>query len=211
MQRRSIDARNADIAGENTEIHYFSCFSRTLTLHPFANFLALFPYSRMKVLILAGDGFEDIELFYPLYRLKEEKIDVVVASNKDVLTGKHGYSIKAIPIDDINVDGYDGLVIPGGKGPERLRFSPKSGKLVREFFEKEKPIAAICHGPQLLISAGVVKGMHLTSYRGIKDDLIAAGATWEDKEVIVDGNVVTSRVPPDLPAMMREFLRLLRS
>ena len=82
MQRLSIDARNADIAGENTEILCFSCFSRTLTLHPFANFLALFPYSRMKVLILAGDGFEDIELFYPLYRLKEEKIDVVVASNK---------------------------------------------------------------------------------------------------------------------------------
>ena len=165
----------------------------------------------MKILILAGEEFEDVELIYPLHRLKEEGYEVIIASNKGELKGKRGYIIRVDKMfNEVNPEDYDALVLPGGRGPERIRIDKKAVEIVRHFFEKNKPVAAICHGPQLLISAGVVKDRHLTSYIGIRDDLIAAGANWEDKPVIVDDKLVTSRHPGDLYAWMREFIKVLK-
>ncbi len=164
-----------------------------------------------KILILAGEGFEDLELFYPYFRLKEEGFEVTVTSNKGVLTGKMGYQIKVdMVIDKVNPSDFDALVIPGGKGPERIRILEKAVEIVKHFFRENKPVAAICHGPQVLISADVVKGRKLTSYIGIRDDIKAAGGLWTDSEVVVDGNLVTSRVPRDMPSWMKEFIKLLK-
>lgn len=164
-----------------------------------------------KILIITGEGFEDLEVFYPLYRLKEEGYDVVIASYKDKVTGKHGYEIKVHKkFNEINPNEFDALVLPGGRGPERVRFHREAIEIVKHFVTRNKPIAAICHGPQLLISAGAVKGKKLTSYYGIKDDLIAAGADWVDEAVVVDGNLVTSRYPDDLPSWMKRFIELLK-
>ncbi len=165
----------------------------------------------MRILILAGDGFEDVELIYPLHRLKEEGYEVHIASNKKELTGKHGYTVKVDKLlEEVKPEDYDALVLPGGRGPERIRIYERAVSIVKHFFEKGKPVAAICHGPQLLISARVTEGRKLTSYPGIKDDLIVAGANWLDEEVVVDGNLVTSRVPSDLYAWMREFVKILK-
>lgn len=165
-----------------------------------------------KILIISADGFEDIELLYPYYRLKELGYTVEIASKdrKDII-GKHGYAARVDKtISEVDPEEYDALVLPGGRGPERIRIYEDTVRIVKHFFEKNKPVAAICHGPQVLISAGVVKGRRLTSYIGIRDDVIAAGGLWEDKEVVVDGNLVTARIPPDIPAWMREFVKLLK-
>lgn len=164
-----------------------------------------------RILIISADGFEDLELFYPYYRLKEEGYEVIVASNAEKITGKHGYSIKVdIKFEDVKPEEYDGLVIPGGKGPERVRLNENALKIVKHFFEKNKPVASICHGVQVLISAHVIKGRKATCWYGVKDDLIVAGGEFLDQEVVVDGNLVSSRYPNDLPAFMREFIKLLK-
>ncbi len=164
----------------------------------------------MKALILAEDGFEDLELFYPYYRLKEEGIDVTTASSKEKIVGKYGYAIeKDAKYDAIDPSSYDCLVIPGGKSPERVRLNKNAIEITRYFFEKNKPVAIICHGAQVLISAGVVKGRNIACWYGIKDDVIAAGGNFIDG-VAVDGNLVSARFPKDLPEWMREFIKLLR-
>jgi len=165
-----------------------------------------------KVLIMTADGFEDLELFYPYYRLLEEGLDVVIsAPRKGPVRGKHGLEVKAhISFDEVNVEEFDALVLPGGRGPERARMHKRAAEIVRSFVEADKPVAAICHGPQLLISARVVSGRKLTSFWGIRDDVEVAGGIWVDEPVVVDGNLVTSRIPADLPAWMREFMKLLR-
>ena len=166
---------------------------------------------KMKILMLAGEEFEDLELFYPYYRLREEGFEVEIASNKKELKGKRGYSIKVNKLfEEVNPEEYDALVLPGGRGPERIRIDKKAVEIVKHFFEKNKPVAAICHGPQLLISAGVVRGRKLTSWIGVRDDVMAAGGHWEDREVIVDGNLVTSRHPGDLHVWMKEFIKILK-
>jgi len=167
--------------------------------------------SKGKVLILAYDDVEDIELLYPYFRLIEEGYEVhIVSKNKGYIKGKHGYEIKVdVKFDEIKPEEYVGLVIPGGRAPEKIRIIPKVVEIVKSFLKENKPVAAICHGPQLLISANAVKGRRLTSYIGIRDDVVAAGGLYEDKEVVVDGNLITSRHPPDLPAFTRELLRLL--
>lgn len=166
----------------------------------------------MKVLILAENDFEDLELFYPLYRLREEGYGGDVASSSlDVRIGKKGYQIKPdLKYEDVRAEEYAALVIPGGKSPERVRINENAVEIVRRFLELEKPVAAICHGPQLLISAGAVKGRRMTSWIGIRDDLIAAGAEYVDAEVVVDGNIITSRMPDDLPAFCRELIKMLK-
>ncbi len=166
----------------------------------------------MKVLIIAEDGFEDLELFYPLYRLREENIDVIICSSDlKEKVGKKGYVVSPnLRYEDVRVDEFDALLIPGGKSPERARIHRRAVEIVKAFAARGKPIAAICHGPQLLISAGLVKGRRVTSWIGIRDDLVAAGAVYEDREVVVDGRIITSRKPDDLPAFCRELLRLLR-
>lgn len=167
----------------------------------------------VRFLFLVEDDFEDLELFYPLYRLREEGyVAVVASSSQREIVGKKGYSIRAdVRYADVDTDKFDALVIPGGKSPERVRVHGDAVKIVRSFVEKEKVIAAICHGPQVLISAGVVKGKRMTSWIGIRDDLIAAGAIYDDAEVVVDRGIITSRKPDDLPAFCRELLRVVKS
>jgi len=164
----------------------------------------------MKALILAGEGFEDLELFYSYYRLIEEGIEVDVASNKKVVDGNHGYKIRAINLSEVNPEEYEILIIPGGKGPESIRTNRKAVEITEHFLRENKTIAAICHGPQRLISARAVKGKKLTSWKGIRDDLIAAGAEYINQEVVVDSNIITSRRPSDLPAFFREIIKKIK-
>ena len=164
----------------------------------------------MRVLILADNGFEDMELFYPLYRFREEGAKVTIAApTSGRICGKNGYVAEPlVPFSKVHPEEFDVLVIPGGKAPEHVRLEKEALKIVNHFFEAAKPVGAICHGAQVLISAGRVKGKKATCWKGIRDDLIAAGARYEDREVVVDGNLVTSRFPDDLPAFMRELLKL---
>ncbi|MGY0287228.1 MAG: DJ-1/PfpI family protein [Candidatus Methanodesulfokora washburnensis] len=181
-----------------------------------------------KVLIIAGDGVEAQEIFYPYYRLKEAgyEVDVAAPSKKDILftvvhdfepgwetySEKPGYRFPWVSkaFKDVKPEEYEGLVIPGGRAPEFIRTYPELEKLVKHFFEKNKPVAAICHGPLVLAAYGLLKGRKATSYIAVKPDVETAGAKYVDAEVVVDGNLVTSRAWPDLPAFMREFLKLLK-
>ncbi len=164
----------------------------------------------MKALILAEDGFEDLELFYPYYRMKEEGYEVVIASSKEKIVGKHGYEIEAnAGYEAIDANQFDCLIIPGGKSPERVRLNENAIKITKHFFEKNKPVATICHGAQVLISAGIVRNRNIACWYGIKDDVIAAGGNFIDG-VAVDGNIVSARFPQDLPEWMKEFIKLLR-
>jgi protease I len=166
----------------------------------------------MKALIISADNFEDSELLFPYYRLKEEGIVAEVATPScGTIRGKHGYEVHADrKLADIDPDDYDLLVLPGGKAPETVRQEAAALAICRRFFEQNKPVAAICHGPQTLISAGLLKGRHATCYRSVAEELKEAGALYEDDEVVVDGNLVTSRQPSDLPAFMREMIKLLK-
>jgi protease I len=165
----------------------------------------------MKALIISADNFEDSELLVPYYRLKEAGIEVTVASlSHGAITGKHGYEVAVDKtLDEVNPDDYAILVLPGGKAPATVRKEPKALEIARRFFAHGKPVAAICHGPQLLISAGLLKGRRATCYVSVGDELKAAGALYEDREVVVDANLVTSRQPADLPAFMRETMKQL--
>jgi protease I len=165
----------------------------------------------MKALILSADNFEDSELLVPSYRLQEAGVEVTVASlNRGVITGKHGYEVAVdTTLDAVNPDDYAILVLPGGKAPAALRIKPQALEIARSFFTHVKPVAAICHGPQILISAGLLMGRRATCYLSVADELKEAGALYEDREVVVDGNLVTSRQPADLPAFMRETMKLL--
>ncbi len=157
--------------------------------------------------MLSADNFEDLELFYPLNRLKEEGIDVKVASiKKGTITGEYGYSANVdLTFNEVKPEDFDMLVLPGGKAPEKVRLEEKALEIARYFFRENKPVGAICHGVQTLISAGLMKGRKATCYIGIRDDLKSAGAHYEDKEVVIDGNLVTSRNPHNLHAFGREI------
>ncbi|MFW6161323.1 MAG: type 1 glutamine amidotransferase domain-containing protein [Planctomycetota bacterium] len=162
----------------------------------------------MKALMLTADGFEDSELYCPYYRLLEEGFDVdVAAPAAGEVTGKHGYGFEAnLSFADVTPDDYDLLVLPGGKGPETVRLDANAVEATRQIFHAGKPVAAICHGAQVLISAGLLEGKQATCWQGIRDDLNAAGADYSDQEVVVDGTLITSRCPDDLPAFCRELL-----
>lgn len=164
----------------------------------------------MKALILAADGFEDMELMVPLYRLREIGAEVAVAAEKPChVTGKHGYTTEAdTTFDDVSADQFDLLIIPGGKAPESVRLSETAVAITRQMIESGKPVGSVCHGAQVLISAGVLKGRKATCWKGIRDDVKVAGADYSDQEVVVDGNLVTSRCPDDLPAFCAAILEL---
>ncbi len=166
----------------------------------------------VKALIISGDMFEDSELLVPRYRFLEENIDVDVASLKvGAITGKHGYKVAVeLSLEEIDPSSYDLLVLPGGKAPANLRESETLLSLVRQFFEENKPVAAICHGPQILVAAGVLIGRKATCYKSVAQELKRAGADYRDEEVVVDGNLITSRVPGDLPDFMREIMKKCR-
>ena len=165
----------------------------------------------MKALIVSADHFEDSELLFPLYRLQEAGLAVDVASiSRGKIRGKHGYEVvvdKALA--EVDPQAYDLLVLPGGKAPATLRKEAAAIAIAQDFMRGDKPVAAICHGPQILISAGVLVGRRATCYRSVAEELKQAGALYEDQEVVVDGKLVTSRQPADLPAFMREMVRLL--
>ncbi|NJD55514.1 MAG: type 1 glutamine amidotransferase [Nitrospirae bacterium] len=167
----------------------------------------------MKALIISADNFEDSELLVPYYRLKEEEIDVDVASMKTgSIKGKHGYEVEVTKaLKDVNAGDYGILILPGGKAPAAVRKEKKALDLAQYFFEMNRPVAAICHGGQTLISAGLVKGRRVTCYRSVVPEMKEAGALYEDAEVVVDGNLVTSRQPSDLPAFMREIMKKLKA
>lgn len=163
-----------------------------------------------RALIISGEGFEDLELFVPYYRLLEEGLQVDIASPREKFKGKHGYEASAtVSLDAVNPDDYDILIVPGGKAPAAIREDKRVTGIAKAFFAGDKPVASICHGPQVLIRAGVMKGRKSTSYRSVGGELKEAGAEYEDSEVVVDGNLVTSRQPSDLPAFMREIMKKL--
>lgn len=165
----------------------------------------------MKALIVSADNFEDSELLFPFYRLQEAGLAVDVASiSRGKIRGKHGHEVvvdKALA--EVDPQAYDLLVLPGGKAPAALRKEATAIAIAQDFMRGGKPVAAICHGPQILISAGVLVGRRATCYRSVAEELKQAGALYEDQEVVVDGKLVTSRQPADLPAFMREMVRLL--
>ncbi|MCF6154795.1 MAG: type 1 glutamine amidotransferase [Candidatus Brocadia sp.] len=165
----------------------------------------------MKALIISADNFEDSELLVPYYRLKEEGIQVDIASiRKDKIKGKHGYEVTVDKtLQEVSPGDYDVLILPGGKAPETIRKERAAIEIVKHFFQKNKPVSAICHGPQTLITAGLLKGRHATCYKSVAQEMKDAGAMYEDKEVVVDGNLVTSRQPSDLPAFLREMMNTL--
>ncbi|MEJ5338089.1 MAG: DJ-1/PfpI family protein [Aquificaceae bacterium] len=179
-----------------------------------------------KVLILTGDASEALEVFYPLYRLREEGFDVKVATPgrklvqtvvhdmepgvMETYTEKLGYRLEAdLTLKEVNPEDFDALFIPGGRAPEYVRTHQKAVEVVRHFFEKNKPVATLCHGPQLLVAAGVVKGRKVSAFYVLKADVEMAGGEYVDG-VVVDKNLVSGRAWPDLPEIMREFLKLLK-
>lgn len=164
------------------------------------------------IAVLVEQDYQDLEVWYPVLRLREAGAKVIIVGTGSAVEykSKHGYPIKSdITADNVSASQLDGLVIPGGWAPDRLRQYESVLRLVRELNAAAKPIACICHGGWVLASADVVRGRKLTSYVAIKDDLIHAGAIWQDAEVVVDDHLVTSRKPDDLPAFMREFLKLI--
>lgn len=166
----------------------------------------------MNALIISADNFEDAELLVPYYRLKEEGIQVDIASvKKGKIKGKHGYEVEVDKtLKEVNPDDYDILILPGGKAPETIRKEKEAITIAKHFFQKNKPVSAICHGPQTLISAGLLKGMHATCYKSVAQEMKDAGAIYEDREVVVDKNLITSRQPSDLPAFLRETMKMLK-
>jgi protease I len=164
----------------------------------------------MRALIISADHFEDAELLFPFYRLQEEGLEVDIASiARGKINGKHGYEVAVgKALRDVDPNAYDILILPGGKAPATLRKEPAAVEIAQEFMRSNKPVAAICHGPQILITAGVMPGRRATCAPSVAEELQAAGALYEDKEVVVDGKLVTSRRPSDLPAFMREIVRL---
>jgi protease I len=179
-----------------------------------------------KVLMLTGDAAESLEVMYPYQRLKEEGYEVSIAAPSkkklhfvvhdfepgyDTYTEKPGYSWDAdLAFRDVNPADYAALVIPGGRAPEYIRNNPDCQRIVRHFFDKEKPVAHLCHAPLVLAAAGVLKGRRTAAYPALEPDIQAAGATFVDAEVVIDGTMISARAWPDHPAWMREFIRLLQ-
>ena len=161
---------------------------------------------------MAASDFEDLELTYPRLRMMEAGFNVVLAGlekNTKYLS-KHGYPITSdAAVSEVKESDFAGLVVPGGWMPDKLRRDQHVLALTKAFADHDKPIASICHGPWIDISAGIVKGKRYTSTPGIKDDLMNAGATWSDEPVVVDGKRVSSRKPDDLPYFCQAFLKAL--
>ncbi|MEO5868170.1 MAG: type 1 glutamine amidotransferase domain-containing protein [Sphingomonas sp.] len=172
--------------------------------------------SRARVLFLATDGFENDELFKPRQALLDAGAKVTLASIKTnpILGEKAGEKADTITpdmtLDEVDTDDYDALVLPGGVGnPDKMRMEERAVEIIQEFADDEKPIAAICHGPWLLIEADVVDGRTMTSWPSIRTDLENAGANTVDEEVVVDGHFITSRKPDDIPAFNQAVIKML--
>ena len=179
-----------------------------------------------KVLILTGDAAESLEVMYPYQRLREEGYEVHIAAPSkkklhfvvhdfepgyDTYTEKPGYSWDAdVAFADVDPSQYAAMVVPGGRAPEYIRNNPDCLRIVRDFFEKEKPVAQLCHAPLVLMAAGVLKGKRTAAYPALEPDIKAAGAQFVNSEAVIDGVMVSARAWPDHPAWMREFVRVLK-
>jgi protease I len=180
-----------------------------------------------KVLILTGDAGESLEVLYPYQRLREEgyQVDIAAPTRKrlqfvvhdfvegfDTYTEKPGYTWPAdLAFSEVDPSEYVALVIPGGRAPEYIRNDPDFARIARYFFEQELPVAQLCHAPQALGAAGLLRGRRTAAYPALAADVEAAGAEFVDSEAVVDGEMVSARAWPDHPAWMREFVRLLRA
>ncbi|NYT01784.1 MAG: type 1 glutamine amidotransferase [Methanosarcinales archaeon] len=166
-----------------------------------------------KVAILAAEMYEDLELWYPYYRMKEAGATVVIVGpgfGPDEVKSKHGYpALLDARAKQVRPSELDGVIIPGGYAPDLLRRCPATLKLVGSMMQEEKVVAAICHAGWVLISAGVLEVRRATSFFSIRDDMANAGAEWVDEEVVVDGRLITSRYPDDLPAFCRAIVAAL--
>ena len=166
----------------------------------------------IRVLCLVGDAYEDLELWYPKLRIEEAGGHVTLAGRQQgyEYAGKHGYPcVSDAAIGDMEAEDFHGILVPGGWMPDSLRRDPKVLQLVRDFANHGKLVAAICHGGWIPISAGVYRGVRVTGSPGIQDDLINAGAIWEDTPVVVDRHFVSSRRPSDLPDFASAILSVL--
>jgi protease I len=179
-----------------------------------------------KVLILTGDAAESLEVMYPYQRLKEEGYDVKIAAptkkklhfvvhdfepGYDTYTEKPGYSWDAdIAFADVNPAEYAAVVLPGGRAPEYIRNDANCQRILRHFFEQEKPVAQICHAPLMLLAAGLLKGKRTAAYPALEPDVRAGGAEFVNSDAVIDGQMVSARAWPDHPSWMREFMKLLK-
>jgi len=166
-----------------------------------------------KVAVLVEDGYQVLEVWYPYLRLREEGFHTVLVGTgaKQEYKSKEGYpALEDLDIGGAKAKNFSAVVIPGGYAPDILRRYEKINKFVKDMFSEGKVVAAICHGGWVLVSAGILKGKNATSFFAIKDDIVNAGAKFIDKEVVVDGNLITSRNPYDLPAFCREIIKKLK-
>ena len=168
--------------------------------------------NRKKILMFVDELYEDLELWYPKIRLEEEGYEVIIAgvTKGKIYTGKHGYPCEAeASLDEIKAEDFDGLVIPGGFAPDKLRRIPKVLQLTNRIHKEGKLVAHICHAGWIPISARIMKGFKCTSTPGIKDDLINAGAIWVNEPVVIDRNMISSRGPKDLHLFCKEIIKYL--
>lgn len=163
-----------------------------------------------KVLIFAANDFEDMELHFPRLTFQGEGAEVTLAGLTDeTVHGKHGLPAKPdMTVDQCRAEEFDAIVIPGGYGPDHLRTNEHVLRLVRDAAHAGKPVAAVCHAPWVLVSAGLCKGKRMTSWSSIKDDMVNAGCNWVDEACVVDGNLITSRMPDDLPVFCKTIIEM---
>jgi protease I len=169
--------------------------------------------AQKKIAVLVEDIYQVLEVWYPILRLKEEGFEVLAVGtgSKNTYKSKEGYEITAdTSIDKVRAEDFAAVVIPGGYAPDILRRYPKVVDFVKAMFKAGKLVAAICHGGWVLASADIIKGKKVTCFFAIKDDLIHAGAEYLDQEVVVDKNLITSRKPEDLPAFLRQIIKVLK-
>ncbi|UCG11504.1 MAG: type 1 glutamine amidotransferase [Deltaproteobacteria bacterium] len=165
-----------------------------------------------RLIVLVEDLYQELEVWYPLLRMREEGAEVTTVGTEAGVTykSKTGYPVTSDAASrDVDISGYDGVIIPGGYAPDLMRRHAATVELVRDAFEQDKVVAAICHAGWMLTSADILKGRKVTGFFAIRDDLVHAGAEYEDAEVVVDGRLITSRKPDDLPAFCREIIRAL--
>ncbi len=167
----------------------------------------------IRVAILVEDLYQDQEVWYPYFRLREAGADVViVGTGKPTYTGKYGYPISAdTAAEQVSAGDFDGVIVPGGSAPDLLRRFPAVTRFVSDANRQGKVIGAICHAGWVLCSADVLRGKTVTCFSAIKDDVVNAGATFVDQEVVRDGQLITSRKPDDLPAFMRTIIEALQA
>jgi protease I len=165
-----------------------------------------------RAAILAEDIYNEFELWIPYYRLLEEGMEVTIVGSgtADTYHGKYGIPVTVDKnATDVTAEDFDAVIIPGGYAPDKMRIHSEMVALVRDAFTSGRVVASICHGGWMLVSAGILKGKKATSYVAVKDDMLNAGALWEDSELVRDGNLITSRKPDDLPAFCRTIIEAL--